>query len=112
MQVTCIMCPKGCELEVTKSGKKITVTGASCPRGIIYGEREVTAPERMVTTIKKYGDKTITLKTDKPVPKEKVVDTLKAIKKARVPKGIALGDSLIKNVASTDAQIIVTGISK
>lgn len=112
MQVTCIMCPRGCELTVTKEKGKITVTGNSCPRGAIYGEREVTSPERMVTTIKKFGEKTITLKTDKPVPKAKVFDTLKAVKRARVPKDIALGDMLIKNVAKTDSNIVVTGISK
>ena len=102
MKVICIMCPRGCELEVTK-GKKITVTGSGCPRGVIYGEREVTKPERMVTTIKKYGDSTISLKSSKPVPKKLVFDVLKEIKTAKVPKNIEVGGVLIKNVASQNS---------
>lgn len=112
MQVTCIMCPRGCELTVTQNKGKITVTGNSCPRGVIYGEREVTSPERVVTTIKKFGDKTISLKTDKPVPKEKVFDVLKAIKSAKVQKNISLNNVFIKNVAGTSSNIVVTGINK
>jgi CxxC motif-containing protein len=111
MKVICIMCPRGCELEVTK-GRKITVTGAGCPRGIIYGEREVTKPERMITTIKKYEDKTISLKSSKPVPKEKVYDVLKEIKSARLPKNIENGKTLIKNVCDTDADIVITNVNK
>lgn len=112
MQVTCIMCPKGCELEVTKTGRKIVVTGGGCPRGVIYGEREIISPERMVTTIKKCGERTITLKTDKPVPKQKVFECLKSIKKCKLPKNVSLGMVLISKVASTDCDVIVTGISK
>lgn len=111
MKVICIMCPRGCELNVTK-GKKITVTGAGCPRGIIYGEREVTKPERMVTTIKKFEDKTISLKSSKPVPKEKVYNVLQEIKNARLPRKVETGVILIKNVANTDADIIITNINK
>lgn len=111
MKVTCIMCPRGCELTVTKKAKSITVTGNSCPRGLLYGEKEVTAPERMVTTIKCYNGKTITLKSASPVPKGKVFDCLKEVKKAKVPDDIKVGDILVSNVAGTGEDIIVTGIS-
>ncbi len=111
MKVVCIMCPRGCELDVTK-GKKIKVTGNACPRGVIYGEREVTNPERMVTTIKLCGDKTITLKSSKPVPKNKVFAVLQEIKKVKVPKIYEIGGVLISGVANTDCDIVITGISK
>ena len=111
MKVICIMCPRGCELDVTK-GRKITVTGNACPRGVIYGEREVTKPERMVTTIKKFEDKTISLKSSKPVPKEKVFDVLQEVKSARLPKNVEIGGPLIKNVCDTDVDIVITNINK
>lgn len=111
MKVICIMCPRGCELNVTK-GRKITVTGAACPRGVIYGEREVTKPERMITTIKKFEDKTISLKSSKPVPKEKVFDVLQEIKRAKLPRKVEENGILIKNVSNTDADIVITNINK
>lgn len=112
MEITCIMCPRGCQLEVTKIDDKIEVTGNACPRGAIYGEKEVTAPERMITTIKRYKDKTITLKSNNPVPKGKVFECLREIKQFEIISDLKIGDILIDNIAGTDCNIVVTGISK
>ena len=49
--MNCIMCPMGCEMTVTlESGKFVSVTGNTCPRGAKYAETEVTDPRRMLTT--------------------------------------------------------------
>ena len=47
----CIGCPVGCALTVkTEQGAVISVEGNTCKRGREYGEKEVTAPARTVTT--------------------------------------------------------------
>lgn len=111
MKITCIMCPVGCDLEVEKIGDKIKVTGNSCPRGIIYGEKEVTQPERIVTTIKKYKERTISLKTDKPIDKDMVDKVLRAVKRCDAPENLKVGDILIPNIFMTDVNIVVTNIN-
>ena len=48
--LTCIMCPLGCQLTVLKDGDNITVTGNNCKRGEVFGKEEVTCPMRIVTS--------------------------------------------------------------
>ena len=55
MRLICINCPKGCELEVSVDGDKVTVTGQGCPRGETYGRAEATNPTRMVTGLVKVA---------------------------------------------------------
>ena len=47
----CIVCPKGCHLKVDEeNGYK--VTGNGCPRGAVYGEKELVNPTRVITSTK------------------------------------------------------------
>lgn len=105
------MCPVGCTLKVEKKDGKVVVTGNACPRGAIYGEKEVTAPERSVSTVKIYKTGTICLKTDKPVPKGKIDEVLRAVAEAKEPKKIGVGETLIKNVAGTNCDVVVTEVN-
>lgn len=112
MEFTCIMCPVGCSLKVEKDKNgKITVSGNNCPRGAIYGEKEATCPERMITTVKKYKKGTISLKLSKPISKNLIEDCLKQIAVIPEPKNIKAGDTLIKNICNTDCDVIVTNIN-
>jgi len=47
---TCIICPRGCSLEITIDHGHIAVDGHECPKGEDYGVLEVTAPRRILTT--------------------------------------------------------------
>jgi len=111
MNLTCIMCPVGCSLTVTKNGDEITVTGNGCPRGEIYGKNEITTPKRMVTTIKKYKGGTISLKTDNPIDKNLINKTLIEIAKAPEKDNLKQGDIFIKNILQTDVNIVVTNVN-
>lgn len=109
MKTVCIMCPIGCELEITKAKDKIEVVGNLCPRGKQYGIDEATCPKRIVTSIVKCDkDLYCSVKTTCPVEKTKIDEILKEI--AKIPqKNRKFGEILIKNVAGTDADIVVTG---
>ncbi len=111
MEFTCIMCPVGCTLVVMKKDGKIIVTGNACPRGEEYGKKEVTSPERIVTTVKKYKTGTICLKTDSAVPKKLVDEVLKTIAKSRAKKIYKVGDIFISNILGTHSNIVVTQIN-
>ena len=49
-ELTCIVCPKGCRLNVDEENGFL-VTGYGCPRGKEYGHKELTAPTRTLTSI-------------------------------------------------------------
>ncbi len=110
MKTICIMCPIGCELEITKKDQTIEVSGNLCPRGKQYGTDEATCPKRIVTSIVKCSkDLYCSVKTTCPVEKSKIEEVLHEI--ALIPpKNYQFGEILIKNVAGTDADIVVTGV--
>ncbi|MBE5738335.1 MAG: DUF1667 domain-containing protein [Clostridiales bacterium] len=104
MKLVCIKCPRGCELDV--DGENIT--GNFCPRGIDYAREELTCPMRTVTALVKVKDTVVPVKTDKEVPKAQVFKVLEEIAKVHL-NDTKLGQVILKNVAGTDANVIVTG---
>lgn len=106
-EMTCIMCPLGCSLVVTKDGDEIKVTGNNCQRGVVFAKEELTCPMRIVTSSVKTSEGVKACKTTKPVPKAKIFDVMKEIEKLRLKKA-KFGDVVIKNVLGTDADVIIT----
>lgn len=99
-KLTCIICPLGCALTVVTEGKKvISVTGNTCPRGRKYAESECTDPKRTVTsTVKCIDGSLVSVKTDTPIPKEKMTECMSLINKTVATLPIAIGDVIIEDV--------------
>ena len=51
-ELTCIVCPLGCDLKVELDENKrvLSVSGNTCPRGKVYAENECVNPRRTVTS--------------------------------------------------------------
>lgn len=110
--LTCIICPRGCELRVSldDSGAPASVVGNACPRGETYAITECTAPMRTVTTtVRCKGGEVIPVKTDRAVPKGLVFEVMRAINTTVAPDDLSVGDVVIEAVAGTDANVVVTG---
>ena len=112
VKLTCIACPMGCPLSVEMDGDKvINVTGNTCPRGKVYGEKEVTNPTRIVTsTVKVSGGDSVmvSVKTKNDIPKGKIFDVVKALKDVEIPAPVKIGDVIIADVAGTGVDIVAT----
>ena len=108
--LTCIVCPKGCQLKVELEDKKvISVEGYTCKRGLAYAEAECTAPMRTITsTAAVIGGGVVPVKTDKTVPKEMMFDCMKVINQARVPADATLGTVVVENILGTGANVVTT----
>ena len=98
--LTCIVCPLGCDLTVELAdGKVISVSGNTCPRGKKYAETECIAPMRTVTSTVRCDDGSlVSVKTDSPIPKEKMFDCIKIINNTVAHLPISVGDVIIKDV--------------
>lgn len=109
MDITCIMCPMGCSLSVEETGGAITVSGNGCPRGEKYGRAEYAHPERVVTTLLKgtYGG-VVSVKTDRPIPKEKIADLLSWAASYRLDHSVMTGDVIAESPADCGALIVAT----
>ena len=103
--MTCIICPRGCALKVEINGDNITVTGNSCPKGKQYAIDECTNPTRTVTSsvrVDNREDIMVSVKTENPIPKDKIFDAMKLIRAKSVAAPIHIGDTVIENVFGTD----------
>ena len=111
-EVTCIRCPIGCHITVTlENGEVKSITGNSCPRGEEYAASEVTHPVRTVTSLVKLKNgkrPVVSVKTQGDVPKEKMMDVVKALKDVELTAPVRIGDIALENVAGTGVNVIVT----
>ena len=110
-ELTCIQCPMGCQLTVTVDGDNVTVTGNTCPRGAVYGKKEVTAPTRTVTStvVVRGGELArVSVKTASDIPKGSIFAVMQDIRETVVEAPVAIGDVLIANAGGTGVGVIAT----
>ena len=112
MEMVCILCPRGCHLQVEKAGEEIHVEGNFCPRGVTYAVGELTHPVRTVTTsvYMEAGsqDKMLSVKTSTAIAKEKIEEVLQIVKSVRAKAPVQVGDVIVKNIAETGADLVAT----
>lgn len=112
IELTCIGCPVGCNLNVEKIGRDvINVTGYSCKKGKEYAQKELTNPTRILTSVVRVNDgnlAVVSVKTETDVPKYKLEECIKALKNVEVEAPIKIGDILLENVANTGVNIVAT----
>jgi len=103
--VTCIVCPNGCRLTVTGTGENIQVEGALCKKGVDFAVNELTRPMRSLTSTVKtvFPDMPrLPVKTMGEIPKGKMLEAMKIIRRALVTERLKTGDTVIKDVFGTD----------
>jgi CxxC motif-containing protein len=111
-KLTCIRCPLGCTMEAETEGESIiSISGNRCKRGIEYAEKELFNPERIVTTTVSADDlqtKFLPVRTDRPVPRERVFEVLSEASAITARPPLRRGDVLIPSVAGTEANLIAS----
>jgi len=112
MELICIICPRGCRLKVEQDqAGNWNVTGNNCKRGIDYGIQEATCPTRTLTTsiwVKDGDYKLVSVKTDRPIPRERIPEALEKLRGMVVNAPIAIGQVIIENIGETGANIVAT----
>lgn len=108
-QITCIVCPKGCQLTVVAENGKMNVTGNTCPMGEKYAIDECTNPTRSLTATVRVAnrpDTMVSVKTADSIPKGKMLDAMAMIRKIEVDAPVKIGAVLMPNVFGT--QLVAT----
>ena len=97
----CIICPKGCSLEADVVGSKITVSGNACTRGAKYALDEIKNPMRTVTAVMRVEGREntmVSVKTDLPIPKDKIFELMELIKSKKLSAPIENGQVICDNI--------------
>ena len=111
-ELTCIGCPMGCALQAEiVDNKVVSVKGNSCPRGKTYAESECISPKRILTsTVQVMGGtiEAVSVKTESPIPKEKIFECINILKGIIVKAPIKEGDIIVNNIGDLGINIIAT----
>ncbi|MEM0027626.1 MAG: DUF1667 domain-containing protein [Ignisphaera sp.] len=110
-ELTCIICPIGCALRVYLSddNKIERIEGNLCPRGTEFATQEILDPRRVVMTVIPVlnGDlPTVSVKTDKPVPKKCIEEIMKIASNLVLEAPIEIGQVVLKDICG--ANIVAT----
>jgi CxxC motif-containing protein len=109
-ELICITCPRGCHLQVDEE-HGCAVTGNACPRGEAYGKAELLHPVRVVTSTVRIQGAAIPrlpVKTDRPLPKEKMFACMDLINTITARAPVEAGDVLAAHILGTDVNLIAT----
>lgn len=110
-KLTCVVCPAGCQIEVTldNSGAVLSVTGNTCPRGKAYAESELTHPVRTLTTTVTLEDADecrLPVRTDKPIPRESLMEAMRLASTIRVQAPVRRGDVIVSDFIEPGIRLI------
>lgn len=111
MELTCIVCPKGCRISIEKENNNFIVVGNSCPRGERYAISEMKHPMRMLTstiTVLDGVHPVCPIISSQPIPKEKIPVCMKVIWQSKAVAPIACGDVVISNIAGTKIDMLAS----
>ncbi len=109
---TCILCPNGCEIEVTlENGDIVSIKGNLCDKGRDYVGQEVLHPVRNIaSSVLVCGGELplVSVRLTAPVPKERIFDVMAEIKKQQLIAPVHRGQIVIQNVLGLGSDVIAT----
>lgn len=110
--LTCIGCPLGCAITAMPAADgSYEITGYTCKRGLEYAKKELTRPERTVTsTVRVSGGaaNVVSVRTASDVPKDAIWDVMRAINALTVSAPVEIGDVLLVDIAGTGVALTAT----
>jgi len=109
--LTCIGCPLGCALTAVRNENGWEISGYTCKRGLDYAKKELTRPERTVTSTVRVSGGTAnvtSVRTATDIPKDAIFAVMEAINGIVAPAPIAIGDVLCGDIAGTGVALIAT----
>lgn len=109
--LTCIGCPLGCTLTAVPQEDGYEISGYTCKRGLEYAKKELTRPERTVTsTVRVSGGKAkvVSVRTATDIPKDAIFAVMEAVNGIVAPAPVAIGDVICENIAGTGVPLVAT----
>lgn len=108
-ELVCIVCPRGCTLQVEGAGEAFQVTGNGCKRGADFARSESTAPMRtLCTTVRTaFPDvPVLPVRVSAEIPKEKIFPVMEAINAVTVDQPVDIGGVILKNVLRLGVDVV------
>ena len=111
-KMTCITCPTGCQLEVSRgTDGELKITGFQCRRGEEYARNEVLDPRRVLTTTVKIRGGTLPLlpvRTATAIPKGLLAKAMDILADVEAQAPVKTGDVILGNLLDTGIDVIAS----
>jgi CxxC motif-containing protein len=110
-EYTCIVCPRGCRLQVEHVDDHIEVSGAGCRRGERFAREEVTDPRRNLTTTVQTTCEAVPrlpVRTDRPISKTLLLDASARLASVTVEPPVRRGEIIVRNIMGSGANVVVS----
>ena len=109
-EVTCIMCPLGCSVEVQIDGQEVSVKkGCRCKEGMKFVKMEAIFPGRILTTTIRTDSPDFLLlpvRSNKEISKEQLVECVRKISEHFIRTPVVLGQTVVENILDLGVDII------
>lgn len=110
-ELVCIVCPRGCMIQLINENETFTCTGNQCKRGEIYAIQEVSEPKRMLTmTIRIEGSKLkrLPVVSNTSVHKGDIFKMIDILEKMTVYAPIDLKQVIVSNILNSGVDIVAS----
>jgi CxxC motif-containing protein len=112
-KIVCLGCPLGCLVKLTldDEGKVINVVGNKCKEGEKFAVNELRNPVRVLTATvltQQSIQPLLPVKTDKPIDKKMLRQSMLVLAKVRTKPPIKMGDVIVSNLLDTKANLVAT----
>lgn len=111
-EITCIICPNGCEIEAeVEDGKVVSISGNLCKKGEDYLIQELTDPRRTIASSILVTGGTLPLasvRLTKPIPKKDIMKAMEEIRKIKREAPVKAGEVVISGILGTDSDVVIT----
>lgn len=111
-EIICVGCPKGCRITIEAENDEVkNISGYSCEEGKSYAREEFKNPTRILpTAVRVSGGKfpLVSVKTEKPIPRNKLLPAMKVIAEVMVEAPVEIGDNIIEDILNTGVNVIAT----
>ena len=109
--VTCIICPKSCKINVNESDGTLDVNGYECSRGKKYAINEISDPRRIFTStviIKNGPIRMLPVRTDLPIRKNDWLKARELVKNIIVDLPVEFGYIIVDGFIEKNIKLIST----
>ena len=110
-ELVCIVCPRGCRMQIAEENGVLQITGNGCKRGAAFAESEARDPRRTIcTTVRTAfpGVPVLPVRVSAEIPKNRIFDVMQAVNRTTVTARLGRGDVVLKNVLGLGVDVIAT----
>ena len=110
--IICVVCPTSCEVTAEWNETELkSIDHSQCKLAWDYVRSEIFDPRRTVTStvLVEGGDlPLVSVKTDRPVPKDLMLDVMDSLAQVVVQAPVDIGDVIAADILGTGSSIVAT----